>query len=112
MMEVERRHLADTLENHYRSQGWPVEKAQDGLLRASGPGGVTWLGAAVVSDDLASEDFAERLVDLASRRMKGGAELCPLDLLAAPECEGELRSLLDRVGLGGRPHVSLYSRAA
>ncbi len=111
-MEGERRHLASSLENHYRSQGWPVEEAEDGTLRASGPGGVIWLGAPVVPDDLVAEAFAERLVDLASRRMSGGAELCPLDLLAAPECEGELRSLLDRLGLSRRSHVSLYSRAA
>jgi len=111
-MEGERRHLAGSLEDHYRSQGWPVEEAEDGILLASGPGGVTWLGAAVVRADLASEAFAERLVDLASRRMNGAAELCPLDLLAAPECEGELRLLLDRLGLSRRSHVSLYSRAA
>lgn len=110
-MEGERLQLALSLEDHYRSQGWPVERGDDGLVLASGPGGVTWLGAAVVRADLASEAFAERLIDLSSQRMRGGSELCPLDLLAAEECEGELRSLLDGLGLTGRSHVSLYTRA-
>jgi hypothetical protein len=111
-VDSERLKLVSRLEAHYRSQGWPVECAEEGTVRASGPGGVTWLGAVVVPEDLTSEAFRERLVELSSRRMPGGAELCPLDLLATEECEGELRALLDRLGLSGRPHVSLYTRAA
>lgn len=109
-MEGERLQLATCLADHYRSQGWTVEPGDDGLMLASGPGGVTWLGAAVVPADLASEGFPERLVELSSQRMGGGSELCPLDLLPAEECEGELRSLLDGLGLSGQAHVSLYTR--
>jgi hypothetical protein len=103
--------LVGQLEAHYRSHGWPVERGHDGTLLAGGPGGVTWLGTAVVAADLSSADLEERLLDLAQRRMPHGGELCPLDLVAASECEPRLRALLDRIGLSARPHVSLYSLA-
>lgn len=111
-MDRDRKELLARLEAYYRSQGWPVSHAGDGTLVASGPGGVEWLGTAVVAADVDSEEIEQRLVELADRRMPEGGELCPLDLLAAPECEPQLRSLLKRLGLSERPHVSVYSLAA
>jgi hypothetical protein len=98
-----REKLNRRLEEHYRGQGWPVVRSDDGVLHASGPGGVTWLGAAIVG---------KRIVDLAERRMPKGGELCPLDLLASEDSESGLRELLERTGLSARPHVSVYSEAA
>lgn len=110
-MNGPREELITQLEAHYRSNGWRVAAADDGTLVAEGPGGVSWLGAPVVTDDFASGDLEERLSELADRRMPGSGELCPLDLLPARECESDLRALLERLGLSRRPHVSLYSLA-
>jgi len=107
-----REKLNRRLEEHYRGQGWPVVRSEDGVLHASGPGGVTWLGAAFVGEDLAAEGIGERIVELAQRRMPKGGELCPLDLLASEDSEAGLRGLLERTGLSARPHVSVYSEAA
>lgn len=107
-----RRELLGQLEAHYRSHGWPVEAVEETTLRASGPGGVAWLGTAVVASDLGSADFEQRLAELADRRMPAGGELCPLDLLADSACESDLRAVLDRLGLSRRPHVSVYALAA
>lgn len=111
-MNDQREQLLDQLRSHYASHGWSVKQDEEGTLLAAGPGGVTWLGTALVSSDLASETVEERLIELSERRMPGGAELCPLDLIAEDACEAEVRALLDRLGLAGRPHVSLYSLAA
>ncbi|MBA2240393.1 MAG: hypothetical protein H0W09_03985 [Solirubrobacterales bacterium] len=100
------------MEGHYRNSGWRVTRSADGVLEAAGPSGVTWFGRAVTAEDLATEAFEAEVVDLADRRMGEVGELCPLDLLPSPECEGELRALLGRVGLDRRPHVSVYSLAA
>lgn len=83
----------------------------NGAVEASGPGGVTWIGKPVLHDDLASEGFEAEIVELAGRRMPGGGELCPLDLLPAAGCEGDLRDLIERLGLSDRPHVSIYEFA-
>lgn len=99
------------LRSHYRGSGWKVE-AGDGALEATGPHGVKWIGRAVVVEDLRSEDFEAEIVDLADRRMPEGGELRPLDLLPAPECRDQLDALLERVGLSGHTHVSVYSIAA
>jgi len=107
-----REKLNRRLEEHYRGQGWPVVRSDDGVLHASGPGGVTWLGAAIVEEDLAAENIGKRIVELAERRMPKGGELCPLDLLASEDSESGLRELLERTGLSARPHVSVYSEAA
>lgn len=108
---AERRELSSALEKHYRACGWPVERAADGTVRAVGPGGVTWIGLPVVADDLEHEELAERLLALSEQRMPTG-QLCPLELLPAADCAGELRRLLEELRLAGRGHVEIYSRAA
>lgn len=110
MSEV-RDELLQQLESHYRSCGWKIRRV-NGAVEASGPSGVTWIGKPVLPDDLASERFEAEIVELAGRRMPGGGELCPLDLLPAAGCEADLRDLMERLGLSGRPHVSIYSLAA
>jgi hypothetical protein len=111
-VEFSRESLTSRLADHYRAQGWPVEIGEDGIVAASGPGGVTWIGAAVLPNDVESGELEARLPELAERRMPHGGELCPLELLPAPECDAALRGLLDRLGLGGRRHVAVYSAPA
>lgn len=106
-----RANLTTMLREHYRRGGWAVEAA-DGILEAAGPGGVTWIGRAVTSEDFQDGSFEAEIVDLAERRMERGGELCPLDLLPHEDCEPKLRELLARTGLDRRPHVSVYSLAA
>lgn len=104
-------HLRDALESYYRGCGWKVVHADDGTVRASGIGGVTWIGLPVVAEDLNTEGFEERLVELAEQRMPQGA-LCPLELLPAEDCADDLRAVLARLRLSERGHVDVYSLAA
>jgi hypothetical protein len=108
-MNARRQALLDELERYYRGCGWKVERANDGTLRAAGVGGVTWIGMAVLEDDLADERFPERLRELSDVRESDGAR-CPFELLPEPGCAGEVRSLLDRLRLSER--VAVYSLAA
>lgn len=108
-MESRRQELLAELERYYRGCGWKVERADDGTVRADGTGGVTWIGLAVVPDDLAQEGFADRLVALSELRMADGPR-CPFELLPDPECAGAVESLLERLRLSER--VSVYSLAA
>ena len=110
-MDSSREELTGTLERYYRSCGFPVERHVDGSLRARGVGGVTWIGLAVVPEDLVEEAFAERLLSLADERMPRG-ERCPLELLPADECADDLRALLTELRLERRGHVEVYSLAA
>lgn len=112
-MSETRDHLRHQLEAHYQRYGWAVTQWQDGTLQAAGPGGVNWHAAAIVAEDLADPDLLdERLVVLATTRMPAGGELCPLELIAPPDCEAGLRAALDRTGLSARPHVSVYALSA
>jgi hypothetical protein len=111
-MEAARQELVERLEAHYRASGWSVKRSSDGTLYASGPGGVTWIGAAVVPADLEAEGVAERLTEMATRRMENGGELCPLELLPSSDCDAELRDLLCRIGLAKRSNVAVYSLAS
>ncbi len=109
-MESRRQQLLDVLERYYRSCGWRAERGDDGTVRAAGPGGVTWIGMAVVPEDLGTEEFERRLLALSDERMPQGA-LCPLELLPAEECNHELRATLARLRLAERGHVAVYSLA-
>ena len=109
-MEERRRQLLDELERYYRGCGWPVKRADDGTLRATGTGGVTWIGMAVVAADLASAEFEQRVVELSDVRMGRDGVRCPFELLPDEECTAEVRSVLDRLRLSER--VSVYSLAA
>jgi hypothetical protein len=109
-MEARRQELLDQLERYYRGCGWKVERAEDGTLHAAGTGGVTWIGMAVVEDDLAADGFAERLVELSDVRMAVDGARCPFELFPAPECAGKVHSLLARLRLAER--VAVYSLAA
>ncbi len=110
-MSARREELQTLLETHYRSCGWKAARADDGTVRADGIGGVTWIGLAVVPEDLDEASFEGRLVALADTRMPRG-ELCPLELLPAEDCADRLRSVLDRLRLRERGHVEVYSLAA
>ena len=110
-MNGTKQRLVEQLELYYRSCGWSVERAADGTVRASGPGGVTWIGLAVTADDLVREGFDESLIALSEERMPRG-ELCPFELLPAEECAQELRARLTRLQLDARGHVAVYSLAA
>jgi hypothetical protein len=107
-----RRELLETLETHYRESGWRVKRGNGATVFADGPGGVTWIGAAVIRADLEEDGVEERLKDLAERRMEGGGELCPFELLPSPDCKDELQELLERIGIAGRGNVAVYSFAS
>jgi hypothetical protein len=111
-MEAKRQELATQLEAYYRSCGWKVRRADDGTVRADGPGGVTWIGLPVVSDDLASGELDERLIELSEQRMPSGGAICPFELLPAEDCADELRAALTRLRLDVRGNVAVYSLAA
>jgi hypothetical protein len=108
---TEKPELRKALESYYRSCGWKVEHAGDGTVRASGIGGVTWIGLPVVAADLASDGFEAQLLELADQRMPQGP-LCPLELLPADDCADDLHALLARLRLSNRGHVEVYSLAA
>ena len=105
-----REELRGHLEAYYRSCGWPVDHAGDGTLRARGAGGVTWISLVVMREDIIGGGLAETLRRLSCERMPGGGERCPLELLPAAECVGEVRTLLAELGLSEL--VSVYSLAA
>jgi len=109
-MDARRQELLDELERYYRGCGWKVERAEDGTLRAAGAGGVTWIGMAIVESDLADETFADRLLELSDVRMADDGARCPFELFPAPECAGDVHSLLARLRLAER--VAVYSLAA
>lgn len=111
-MGTTRAELLETLESHYRGSGWRVKRGDDGTLFADGPGGVTWIGRAVVPADLEDDGVEERFRELADRRMEGGGELCPLELLPSADCKRELEELLGRIGIAGRGNVAVYSFVA
>lgn len=106
-----RNELLDQLESYYRDGGWKTRRAGD-IVIAAGPGGVDWIGRGVATEDMAGDGLEDRLRELADRRMPATGELCPLELLPAPECAEELDELLTRTGLGRSGHVVVYSLAA
>jgi len=108
-MGSRKQELLDELERYYRGCGWKVERDEDGTLRAAGTGGVTWIGMAVVSEDLDDDGFSSRLVELSDIRENDGAR-CPFELFPDPGCAGEVKSLLAQLRLTER--VSVYSLAA
>ena len=109
-MRAEKQKLVALMEEHYRSNGWKVERREDGTVRAKGHGGVTWIGLPVVTTDLIDEQFEARLLTLGEERTPEGKR-CPLELLPAPDCGDELRALLRRLRLDERGHVEVYSTA-
>lgn len=111
-MEARKRELRALLEAYYRGCGWNVEHPADGTVRASGIGGVTWIGLPVVRADLESANFQERLLELSEQRMPHGGERCPLELLPDEDCADDVRTLLDRLRLRKRGHIEVYSLVA
>lgn len=111
-MGMTRRELLETLEAEYRGSGWRVRRDDEATIFADGPGGVTWIGTAVVPADLEQDGIEERFKDLAERRMDGGGELCPFELLPSPDCKDDLQALLKRIGIADRGNVAVYSFAA
>jgi len=109
-MSVTRNELIAALEEYYRSCGLRPERAPDGTVRARGFGGVTWIGLPVAAEDVDDAGFEARLVELGAQRMPTG-ELCPLELLPAPDCAERLYAILERVGLGEHGNVQLYTAA-
>lgn len=104
--------LLDRLEAHYRDCGWKVQSRDGYSIRATGPGGVTWIGMAVAGDDLADDATEQRLLHLSDERMDGGRIVCPFELLPDPACADDLRTTLERLQLAERGHVTVYSAAA
>src|SRR5437660_910505 len=51
-MDASRADLLAQLEAYYRGCGWTVQRVNDSTLHADGPGGITWIGLAVVGEDV------------------------------------------------------------
>jgi hypothetical protein len=109
-MDDRRERLLGELERYYRGCGWKVERADDGTVRAAGVGGVTWIGMAVVGDDLADGSFPDRLVELSDVHMPADGARCPFELLPDAACAAAVISLLTTLRLHER--VTVYSVAA
>ncbi|MCD6727685.1 MAG: hypothetical protein LT070_10675 [Solirubrobacteraceae bacterium] len=106
-LKARHRELTERLADYYRGAGYPV-RFEDGLIFASGAGGVTWIGAAVTQAELDSGELEARLPEIAERRMPEGGQLCPFELLPDPPCADELRALLSRYRLDVRATVTVY----
>lgn len=109
---MERSELLDRLEAHYRESGWSVRERDERTVRAVGPGGVTWIGMAVVAEDLAADGLDAQLLALSDERTDGGRVVCPFELLPAADCAEELRDRLRHLHVADRGHVTVYSVAA
>lgn len=111
-MSERREELLATLEAVYRrgSVWGEPSRADDGSVRVSDSGGVTWIGLAVMPEDLEDPAFADRLRDFASRRMASDGRLCPLEVLPSEDCRARVEALLRDLRLDER--VSVYSLAA
>lgn len=109
LMDEERADLTSQLEAHYRRAGWVVNPgAEPDTLEATGPGGVDWVGTALLGAELDSPHMEERLRRLADRRMPSG-EICPLDLVTSASDRAGVDDLLRRLRLGHLRHISVYS---
>lgn len=112
-MSARREELLRVLEGLYRRGlvwGEPL-RADDGTVRVSDSGGVTWIAMAVVPEDLADEGFRGRLVELSRQRMPPpDGRRCVLELLPAEECADHVKAILRELRLD--EIVGVYSRAA
>lgn len=108
-MSVRRQELQAKLVEYYRGCGFTPRVADDGTVRATGLGGVTWIGLPIVAEDL--EELPARLLELSDERMPAG-QLCPLELLPDTACEDDVREVLRRTRIADRRQVEIYSLAA
>lgn len=114
-MSARREELLSLLEELYRrgivwGEPW---RADDGTVRVSDGGGVTWIAAAAVPEDLAEggKAFREQLLDLCAQHMPPpDGRRCVVELLPADECADDLHALLRELRLEER--VGVYSLAA
>ena len=109
---MNRSELLDRLEAHYRESGWAVRERDEQTVRAIGPGGVVWIGMAVVADDLTGTELDDRFLALSDERMDGGRVVCPFEVLPAPDCADAVRDRLRELRVADRGHVTVYSVAA
>src|SRR6266540_2761296 len=95
-MGERREELLTTLEAVYRrgSVWGEPSRADDGTVRVSDSGGVTWIGLAVLPEDLDDPDFPHRLRDFANRRMSSDGRLCPFEVLPSEDCRAKVEALL------------------
>jgi hypothetical protein len=107
-----RAQLIETLEEHYRRGTlWGEPRREpDGTVRVEDFGGVTWIGVAVLPEDLERDDFRARLAELAEARMTGTHWRCPIELMPDPSCVGDLERLLRDLRLEDR--IDVYQTAA
>jgi hypothetical protein len=108
-MGTRRQELQAKLVEYYRGCGFKPSVAEDGTVRAAGLGGVTWIGLAILPEDLAR--LPGRLQELSEERMPAG-QLCPLELLPDASCEEDVREVLRQTRIGDRRYVEVYSLAA
>lgn len=100
------------LERHYREGSlWREPRREaDGTIRVEDYGGVTWIGVAVVPEDIRDDGFHRRLRELAGQRMPGSHWRCPVELMPDPSCQLEVERLLRELRL--EDAVDVYQTAA
>jgi len=112
-MSVRREELLGVVEGIYRrgSVWGEPSRAEDGTVRVSDGGGVTWIAMAVLPEDVADDGFRNRLVELSQEHMPPpDGRRCVLELLPSAECSNDVQVLLRELRLDER--VSVYSLAA
>src|SRR6266508_1404318 len=108
-MSERREELLAALEAVYRrgSVWGEPSRADDGSVRVSDSGGVTWIGLAVMPEDLEDPAFADRLRDFASQRMPSDGRGLTLRPTARRARQRLLARRLSLVGLLDLPHAAV-----
>lgn len=107
-----REELLQALERVYASGSvWGTPRREpDGTVRVEDVGGVTWIGIAVLAEDVHDRSFQARLGDYAGRTMPGTHWRCPVELMPEPSCQHELERVLRELRL--EDAVDVYQTAA
>lgn len=111
-MSARREELLGIVEEIYRGGSvWgEPSRADDGTVRVSDGGGVTWIAMAIVPEDIAS-GLTDRILQLSSERMpEPDGRPCVLELVPAQECALDVAEMLRELRLDQR--VGVYSLAA
>lgn len=111
-MDARREQLLQTLERHYRAGSlWrEPRRADDGTVRVEDCGGVTWIGVAVVSEDVEDDAFHRQLRELAGQYMPETHWRCPVELMPEPDCQHDVERLLRALRL--EDAIDVYQTAA
>lgn len=111
-VDERREELTQALERLYRNGGmWGTPRREpDGTVRVEDVGGVTWIGIAVLPEDVHDEGFRSRLLQISGKTMPDSHWRCPVELMPDPACQHELERVLRELRL--EDAVDVYQTAA